>query len=142
MKGYTRIMEFLKKIIDLIIEFFKYKSVKETNEVKKENIEFQDNVDENFKKKQKKLDKAIEDRDEDAINTLVNMSLIVSLLFFSGCITKEVPVYIPSNQKIVFMENENKEPGYWVPENKFKELVSYKLKWQAYLEEKKNAERK
>lgn len=135
-------MEFLKKLFELIIEFFKYKSVRETNEIKKENIEFQDNVDKNFKKKEKKLDKALKDRDEDAINALVNMSLIISLFLFGGCITKEVPVYIPSNQKIVYMENENKEPGYWVPENKLRELISYKLKWQAYLEEKKNAQRK
>lgn len=135
-------MEFLKKLFELIIEFFRYKSVRETNEIKKENVEFQDNVDKNFKKKEKKLDKALKDRDEDAINALVNMSLIISLFLFSGCITKEVPVYIPSNQKIVYMENENKEPGYWVPENKLRELISYKLKWQAYLEEKKNAQRK
>lgn len=143
-------METLRKIIDAIIAFLKYKTAKQENiKVNKEtaNIIEQD-AKKIAEKKQKEVNEAIESKDEDKINSIINRvckkGMIIFILAFqvliSGCYTEYVPVYVPESDKVIYMEHEDK-PGYWVPERTMNLLLSYKVKYEAYVEAIDNAKK-
>lgn len=141
-------MDIIKKLFDAIIQFFKYKEAKEENDSNKnEKVDqLQKEAKEKGKEKEKDVEQAIKDKDEDAINAIINrkvkkvvkvLFLFVSLSILCGCVTKYVPVYVKEEEKVVYLENEGK-PGYWVPEETMKKLLTYKVRYEAYLEAKGN----
>lgn len=141
-------LECLKKILDTIMSIFNYKSLKEKNkEAEKELLnELEKQQKEKSKEKEKEVNNAIKDKDEDTINAIINRKIkkvtkivvaCVALSILCGCITKYVPVYVKEEEKVIYLENEGK-PGYWVPEETMKKLLTYKVKYEAYLEAKGN----
>ena len=141
-------IDVIKKLFDAIIQFFKYKEAKEENDSNKnEKVDqLQKEAKEKGKEKEKDVEQAIKDKDEDAINAIINrkvkkvakaLFLFVSLSILCGCVTKYVPVYVKEEEKVVYLENEGK-PGYWVPEETMKKLLTYKVRYEAYLEAKGN----
>ena len=141
-------MDVIKKLFDAIIQFFKYKEAKEEKEgTQNQKVDqLQKEAKEKGKEKEKEVIDAIKDKDEDTINAIINRTvkktakvlfLFVSLSVLCGCVTKYVPVYVKEEEKVIYQENEGK-PGYWVPEETMKKLLTYKVKYEAYLEAKGN----
>lgn len=135
-------LEILKKLMDALIQFFKYKEAKvNSNDAKKEKvIELEEEVDKKIDDKVDEVDDAIEDNDIEKINTIIHRSILLLgfMIIFSGCVTKYVPVYVQEDEKVIFEEKDGK-PGYWVPQTTMRKLLTYKVKWEAYLEAKQNA---
>ena len=141
-------IDIIKKLFDAIIQFFKYKEAKEEKEgTQNQKVDqLEKEAKEKGKEKEKEVIDAIKDKDEDAINAIINRTvkktakvlfLFVSLSVLCGCVTKYVPVYVKEEEKVVYLENEGK-PGYWVPEETMKKLLTYKVRYEAYLEAKGN----
>lgn len=140
------VLEFLKKLMDMLIQFFKYKEVKQNSEeIKNEKV---DNLIENVNKKiEEKIDEvndAVDNNDVDKINVIINRILLPFILFsslvFNGCITKYVPVYVQEDEKVIYEEKDGKA-GFWVPQSTMRKLLTYKVKWEAYLEAQQNGEK-
>lgn len=135
-------LETLRKIMDVLIQFFKYKEAKiSTDDVKREKvIELEKDVEKKASDKVDEVDIAIENNDLDKINSIIHRIILLFgfMLIFSGCVTEYVPVYVQEDEKVIYEEKDGK-PGYWVPQTTMRKLLTYKVKWEAYLEAKQDA---
>ena len=135
-------IDLIKKLIDFLIKFFEYKNTKATNDATKDNKKFQENLEKIISKKEKEVDKAFKNIDVDTINRIIHRIGVLFMIsfIFCGCITKTDTIYIHEDDRVVYMERNNK-PGYWLSETTLRRLLEYKIKWEAYQELKYGSEK-